>query len=103
MTGINETSLEQRDKAPLSGAVALVTGGSRGIGRAIALRFAGLGSSVAVCGRDVKALEAVTAELHALTPDVLAYVADVTRSADVAGWGFSDRRTKKPKRIGIAF
>jgi 3-oxoacyl-[acyl-carrier protein] reductase len=84
MTPINEASVEQGEKAPLSGAVSLVTGGSRGIGRAIALRLAGLGSSVGVCGRDVKALEAVAAELRARGAQVFAKAADVTRAEDVA-------------------
>jgi 3-oxoacyl-[acyl-carrier protein] reductase len=73
------------DHPPLAGAVALVTGGSRGIGRAIALRLAALGSSVAICGRDAQALEAVSAELQQRTAHVFSQVADVTRSGEVAG------------------
>jgi hypothetical protein len=52
-----------RESALLSGAVALVTGGSRGIGRAIAFCLAQLGSSVAICGRDAGALAATEGEL----------------------------------------
>jgi 3-oxoacyl-[acyl-carrier protein] reductase len=79
-----------RDIAPppeitrLSGAVALVTGGSRGIGRAIALRLAKLGASVAICGRDAKALAASEAELKKSGRPVHAQVADVSQAADVA-------------------
>jgi 3-oxoacyl-[acyl-carrier protein] reductase len=68
---------------PLSGAVALVTGGSRGIGRAIALRLAKLGASVAICGRDVKALAATEAELKQSGSPIHSQVADVSQSADV--------------------
>ncbi len=48
----------------LSGQVAIVTGASRGVGRAIAVRFSELGASVALFGRNTDAL-ARTAELCA--------------------------------------
>jgi NAD(P)-dependent dehydrogenase (short-subunit alcohol dehydrogenase family) len=83
MAGIRKTDRPGADK-PLAHRVALVTGGSRGIGRAIALRLANLGAAVAICGRDRKALEATSAELEKASEQVLAQVADVTRSEDVA-------------------
>jgi 3-oxoacyl-[acyl-carrier protein] reductase len=83
MAVMAETNPGPRNYAPLSGSVALITGGSRGIGRAIALQLATLGSSVAVCGRDPKALQTVDTELQAKTKRVFSHVADVTRSADV--------------------
>jgi 3-oxoacyl-[acyl-carrier protein] reductase len=61
----------------------LVTGASRGIGRAIALRLANLGASVAVCGRDAKALASAEAELKKSGSLVYSQVADVTRAPDV--------------------
>ena len=67
----------------LAGRVALVTGGSRGIGRAIAMRLAGLGVSVAICGRDKKALDSAATELKKLRANVFAQTADVARAADV--------------------
>jgi 3-oxoacyl-[acyl-carrier protein] reductase len=67
----------------LSGAVALVTGSSRGIGRAIALRLANLGASIAICGRDAKALASAEAELKKSGSLVYSQIADVTRSSDV--------------------
>jgi len=79
-----ETDSVLGDKTPLAGSVSLVTGGSRGIGRAIALRLAAMGSSVAICGRNAKALQSVAAELQARAPRVFSQVADVTRSGDVA-------------------
>lgn len=84
MSPITETNLHALNVTSLSGAVALVTGGSRGIGRAIALRLAAMGASVAICGRDLKALQSVEAELKLRTARVFSQVADVTRSADVA-------------------
>jgi 3-oxoacyl-[acyl-carrier protein] reductase len=84
MAPMTETNFTKHDQATLAGAVCLVTGGSRGIGRAIALRLAVLGASVAICGRDVQALQTVAAELQALAPRVFSQVADVTRETDVA-------------------
>jgi len=84
MPPLTETNLHALNVTSLSGAVALVTGGTRGIGRAIALRLAAMVASVAICGRDLKALQSVEAELTVRTPRVFSQVADVTRSADVA-------------------
>jgi len=84
MAMMTETQADARKYTPLSGSVALVTGGSRGIGRAIALRLAALGSSVAICARDATALKEVSSELESQAPRVFAHPADVTRSSDVA-------------------
>jgi 3-oxoacyl-[acyl-carrier protein] reductase len=84
MAAFSETTPELPGKAPLAGAVSLVTGGSRGIGRAIALRLAGLGSAVAICGRDLTALRKVEAELKKRAASVYSQPADVTRAGDVA-------------------
>ena len=46
----------------LDGKVAIVTGAGRGLGRAYALRLAGLGASVAVCDVNLKSYEEFDAE-----------------------------------------
>ncbi len=83
MTPISKVDFGQLEKPALAGQVALVTGASRGIGRAIAQRLASMGCAVAICGRDEKALDQVGNELRGLVTGVFAQVADVTLAADV--------------------
>jgi 3-oxoacyl-[acyl-carrier protein] reductase len=83
MAPINATNVPEAEYARLSDAVALVTGGSRGIGRAIALRLAALGAAVGICGRDAQALQDTSTELQKVTTRVVSQIADVSRSADV--------------------
>lgn len=61
----------------LNGRVALVTGGSQGIGREIALVLAGEGADVAICARRTGRLEQTAAEIRALGRRVVAVAADV--------------------------
>lgn len=66
----------------LSGRVALVTGSTRGIGRAIAARLARAGARVAVTGRDQAKASAAAAEIAAETgAEVRGYAADVAEVA----------------------
>jgi 3-oxoacyl-[acyl-carrier protein] reductase len=68
----------------LDAQVAIVTGGSRGIGRAVALAFAREGARVAVTGaHDQAALKEAEDEIVSLGIDAFASLADVSRRADI--------------------
>jgi 3-oxoacyl-[acyl-carrier protein] reductase len=67
----------------LDGRVALVTGSSRGIGAAIAARFASEGAKVVVHGRDAAAMSAVAARIQQAGGCAMQVSADVTKLADI--------------------
>jgi NAD(P)-dependent dehydrogenase (short-subunit alcohol dehydrogenase family) len=72
---MNEFSLE--------GKVAVITGASRGIGRAIALRLAGAGAKVIVSSRKLEGVQAVADEIKSAGGEALAVQAHVGRPDDV--------------------
>jgi len=67
----------------LSGRVALVTGASRGIGRAIALHLAAAGAAVALVARSKRPLDAVAGEIRSQGGAAETFCADVTNRIEV--------------------
>ena len=68
----------------LAGSVAVITGGSRGIGAATAHSMSANGVAVAVVGRDPAAIAATVESITALGRTALGVAADCTREEDVA-------------------
>jgi len=66
-----------RDRFDLTGKVALVTGGSRGLGRAMALGFAAAGADVVVTSRKLDACQAVAGHIEAMGRRALAWACNV--------------------------
>jgi NAD(P)-dependent dehydrogenase (short-subunit alcohol dehydrogenase family) len=97
MVSINETNGEMRPS--LRGKTALVTGGSRGIGRAIALKLASLGADVAICGRDAVKLEETKRALREQGVRTAAVIADVTKAAEITKLVEQVQSTLEPIRL----
>jgi len=83
----------------LKGKVALITGASQGIGKAIALTLAEEGCNVAICARRKEALDSSAKEISAKGVDVLAIQSDVTKPED--NKNFVSQVAKKFGRIDI--
>ena len=67
----------------LSGKIAVVTGGTRGIGRAITARLLKEGARVAICGRTKETVSRAVQELETTGGEIFGQAADVTRAEDV--------------------
>lgn len=83
----------------LTGKVAIVTGGGRGIGRAIALGYAAAGASVGVVARTAEQVEAVSAEIEASGGAALAVALDVAAPGGAAE--MVDRTVERFGRVDL--
>jgi NAD(P)-dependent dehydrogenase (short-subunit alcohol dehydrogenase family) len=79
--------------------IVAVTGGSRGIGRAIALAFGEAGASVVVAARKVDLLDKVVEEIKVGGGDALAITCDLARDSDL--YNLIERTVEKFGRIDI--
>lgn len=66
----------------LAGKTALITGGTSGIGLAIARRLGAEGCAIAICGRDRNKLDAALADLKSV--EAKGFLADIRKPADIA-------------------
>ncbi len=69
----------------LAGKVALITGGSRGLGRSMALGFAGAGADIVIASRKIDSCRAAAAEVEALGCQALPYACHVGHWDEVDG------------------
>ena len=71
------------DNVTLKDKVALITGASQGLGRALALAFAEHGAKLVVNARSEESIRPVAEEVEGAGSEVLAVAADVSKEADV--------------------
>ena len=74
---------KEKKEKKLAGRIALITGASKGIGRAVALALAAEGAEVAVTARDRGSLESLVREMEGQGVGGLAVAADATSEQDV--------------------
>jgi len=78
-------SISMSDLFDLTGKVALITGGSRGLGRSMALGFAAAGADIVIASRNQASCEAAAAEVEALGQKALAYACHVGHWDELQG------------------
>jgi len=83
----------------LEGRIALVTGASRGIGRAIARTLGRMGAMLSLCARDSQKLQSARQELEAEGAKVLALPADVSRPDELISLVQTTERSLGPIEI----
>src|SRR5437868_12742665 len=70
----------------LKGKVAMLTGASRGLGRAMAYAVAGGGARLSICARGAEALQEAAAQLKSNGAEVVAHVTDVCDASATQAW-----------------
>ncbi|MGD0360356.1 MAG: SDR family NAD(P)-dependent oxidoreductase [Bryobacteraceae bacterium] len=75
--------MSEQSSGKLAGKVALITGASRGLGKAMALALAGEGASIALVARDREALQKTAEEVWSTGAGAQVFQADVTREEQV--------------------
>ena len=73
----------QKETKLLEGKIALITGGGRGIGKSIALAFAGEGADIVITARSDKQLKTVAAKIRSLGRACVTVAADISNDNDV--------------------
>src|SRR3989449_7756861 len=97
----NQQRANSMNNKTFSGKVALVTGGTSGIGKATAIKFARAGAKVVLTGRREKEGAQVVAEIKKLGGDAAFVRADVAKDADVKA--MVDFTVDKFGRLDVAF
>src|SRR6266704_6302047 len=97
----NQRKANTMNNKTFSGKVALVTGGTSGIGKATAIEFARAGAKVVLTGRRDKEGGQVVAEIEKLSGDAAFVRADVAKDADVKA--MVDFTVGKFGRLDVAF
>jgi len=82
---LTDTAAAPRWAPPLTGRVALVTGGSRGIGLAAVHALSAAGARVAVCGRTPETCKQAVADVEAAGGEALPVVGNVGRTDEIPG------------------
>ena len=80
---VARNKLRHSRERELSGEVVLITGGSRGLGLALARRFATQGCRLAICARDTEELDRARMDLQARGAEIISVPCDVTKRSEV--------------------
>lgn len=85
--------MSQENLASASGSIAVVTGGGRGIGRAIVNKLSGMGATVVFTGRDEAVLHRIAGDINSRGHRVEGVSCDLTELASVEALGDHLRKT----------